>query len=350
MAGVRKRGEIIRQYILEHVSANPNNIALKTAQKFDITRQAVNKHLKRLVEQGSLSATGTSRNRRYYLQEKVSYLQTYELTQNLQEDIVWTKDIAEHLSSLPKNVVDIWNYGFTEIFNNAIDHSDGNEILVKLTKGPHVSEIIIGDDGEGIFRKIKRELSLIDEHHAVLELSKGKLTTDPSNHSGQGIFFSSRLFDSFVILSGNIFFSHQYEKVEDWIMERDTPEKGTYVFMELSNNTARTCKQVFDQYSAPIDEDYGFIKTVVPVRLVQYGNELLVSRSQAKRLLARVDKFKVVILDFDKIDTIGQAFADQVFRVFPNHHPEIQLHAINTNNDVKQMILRAGGRSTLKPS
>ncbi|WP_228015649.1 STAS-like domain-containing protein [Leptolyngbya ectocarpi] len=254
------------------------------------------------------------------------------------------------MSSLPTNVLDIWNYGFTEILNNAIEHSNGKKILVKLTKGPKAVEIIIADDGEGIFRKIQRELNLLDERHVVLELSKGKLTTDPINHSGQGIFFSSRLFDDFVILSGNVFFSHHHEKLEDWIMERDAPEEGTFVFMELRNNTARTCKQVFDQYSAPLEEDYGFIKTVVPVRLVQYGNEFLVSRSQAKRLLARVDKFKVVILDFDKIDAIGQAFADEVFRVFLNHHPDIQLHAINANDEVRQMILRAGGKYSLENS
>ncbi|MEO0350594.1 MAG: DUF4325 domain-containing protein, partial [Cyanobacteria bacterium P01_A01_bin.15] len=274
--------------------------------------------------------------------------QTYELSQNLQEDIVWIRDVAPHLASLPTNVLDIWNYGFTEIFNNAIDHSGGQKILIELTKNPKGAEIVIADDGEGIFQKIQRSLNLLDERHAVLELSKGKLTTDPINHSGQGIFFSSRLFDSFIILSGNVFFSHHYEKAEDWIMERTVPKEGTFVSMRLRNNTARTCKKIFDQYSAPLEEDYGFIKTVVPVRLVQYGNEFLVSRSQAKRLLARVDRFKVVVLDFDKIDAIGQAFSDEVFRVFHNRNPEIQLYAINAKDEVKKMILRAGGSVTLQ--
>jgi len=54
----------------------------------------------------------------------------------------------------------------------------------------------------------------------------------------------------------------------------------------------------------------------VPVKLAQYGNDKLVSRSQAKRLLARVELFKVVMLDFTNVPTIGQAFADEIFRVF----------------------------------
>ena len=57
----------------------------------------------------------------------------------------------------------------------------------------------------------------------------------------------------------------------------------------------------------PLD-DYSFAKTVVPVRLAKIGDENLVSRSQAKRLLQRVDRFRCVVLDFDQVGSIGQAF------------------------------------------
>jgi hypothetical protein len=107
--------------------------------------------------------------------------------------------------------------------------------------------------------------------------------------------------------------------------------------MKLKNNTARTKKEIYDKFS---DDDYGFTKTVVPVRLAQYGNEKLISRSQAKRLLERVDRFKTVLFDFAEVETIGQAFADEVFRVFVNEHPHITILPINANDDVKQMIKR----------
>jgi hypothetical protein len=96
---------------------------------------------------------------------------------------------------------------------------------------------------------------------------------------------------------------------------------------------------VFDQYSSGPD-DYRFNKTVVPVNLARYGNDQLISRSQAKRLLARVELFKVVIFDFKDVPTIGQAFADEIFRVFALKHPEIQLVPIHANSDVKRMIAR----------
>ena len=60
------------------------------------------------------------------------------------------------------------------------------------------------------------------------------------------------------------------------------------------------------------------------MKLARYGNENLISRSQAKRLLARLEKFKIVMLDFEDVATIGRAFADEIFRVFTNNHPEIQ--------------------------
>lgn len=109
--------------------------------------------------------------------------------------------------------------------------------------------------------------------------------------------------------------------------------------MTLSNNIKRTTKQVFDSFTT--GEDYGFTKTVVPVRLTQYGDDKLVSRSQAKRLLVRVEKFKVVMFDFDKVESVGQAFADEIFRVFKAQHPEIELTFENTCKQVHQMITRA---------
>ncbi len=188
-------------------------------------------------------------------------------------------------------------------------------------------------------RKIQAGLDLLDERHAVLELAKGKLTTDPSNHSGEGIFFSSRMFDEFEILSGSTHFSHQHDHEEDWILERMRLPTGTAVWMRLGNHRSRSLKKIFDSFTS--GDNIQFSKTVVPVRLAQYGDDKLMSRSQAKRLLARVDRFKTVILDFDGVDSIGQAFADEIFRVFPLHHPEIELRETRAKADVKHMIERA---------
>jgi hypothetical protein len=47
------------------------------------------------------------------------------------------------------------------------------------------------------------------------------------------------------------------------------------------------------------------------------------------------------MFDFKGVELIGQAFADEIFRVFANRHPEIVLHSLNANSAVKRMIERA---------
>jgi hypothetical protein len=336
---VRTRGERVRSYILENVSSAPRDIVRKTAEHFGTTRQAVNKHVRHLVTERALVEEGNTRNRVYKLCPLADLQKVYELTPGMAEDVVWRTDIAPFLAQLPGNVVDIWQYGFTEMFNNAVDHSGGTHISVKLTKTATTTEVCIYDNGIGIFKKIKDALNLLDERHAVLELAKGKLTTDPRNHTGEGIFFSSRMFDQYRILASGTYFSHHYGQEDDWVMETQPPGGGTAVFMRLNNHTARTTHKVYAQFQS--GDELTFSKTVVPVRLAQYGDDKLVSRSQAKRLLARVDRFKVVILDFEQVTAIGQAFADEIFRVFRNSHPDIELYAVNAVTDVQDFISRA---------
>lgn len=343
MTSVRGRGEDIRRYILENVEKHPNEISRVTAEKFAITRQAVNKHLQRLTKENVLAETGKTRSRVYKLCPLLEWQQTYKISPVLAEDVIWTNDIRPALGQLPDNAMNIWHYGFTEMFNNAIDHSGSPDIFVRIRKTAADTEMLVMDEGVGIFKKIQMALGLLDERHAIFELHKGKLTTDPKNHTGEGIFFTSRMFDSFDILSGGVFFTHEFGNPEDWILERDRFSVGTTVWMKIHNHTARTAKKIFDQFST--GDEYGFNKTVVPVKLVKYGNDQLISRSQAKRLLARVELFKKVLFDFTDIETIGQAFSDEIFRVFAQQHPEIELIPIHANSQVKRMIERARGDS-----
>jgi uncharacterized protein DUF4325 len=336
---IQTRGEEVRHFILQNVKKHARDISKVTAKKFGISRQAVNKHLQKLRAERSLAETGKTRNRSYKLAPLVEWRKTYPLTPELAEDVIWTNDISPTIGKMPENVTDIWFYGFSEMFNNAIDHSGASNITVRIEKTAATTEMAIYDDGVGIFKKIQGALNLLDERHAVLELSKGKLTTDPQRHTGEGIFFSSRMFDCFDILSGGVFFTHNFGDSEDWILEAKQYSHGTAVWMKLDTHTARSTKKIFDKYTS--GDDYGFNKTVVPVRLAQYGEDKLVSRSQAKRVLARVELFKTVIFNFEGVETIGQAFADEIFRVFPQQHPDIKVYSSKENSEVKRMILRA---------
>ncbi len=256
----------------------------------------------------------------------------------LREDIVWLEKLAPLLADLPENVRNMWHYGVTEMINNAIDHSEGTMLTVHFERTALDVEIWINDDGEGIFYRIQRLAKLYDAREAILELAKGKFTTDPANHSGEGIFFTSRAFDSFVIMSRTLNFSHMAEQ-GDWLIDGDRDIPGTRVLLKLDNDSQRTLNSVYAQFSEP--DEFTFSKTIVPVRLARHEGEKLVSRSQAKRLVSRFEKFKTVVLDFTGVEEIGQAFADEIFRVFASSHPEVELNPLHATTEVQQMIVRA---------
>jgi hypothetical protein len=232
--------------------------------------------------------------------------------------------------------------------NNVIDHSGGKHIFISAIRDREKIMISVLDDGEGIFRKIKRLCNLSDERQALFELSKGKLTTDPDNHTGEGIFFTSRVFDEFEIDSKGVKFSHDDQFDFDFILETEFSinEAGTAVHMLINRDSERDMQAVFDDYAGP--DEYQFNKTVIPVRLAQYGNEKLVSRSQAKRLLARIERFQNVIFDFEGVPSIGQAFADEIFRVYANNHPKTVLLPVKMEPNVKKMVKRSVSAAGVK--
>nr|TDJ65535.1 MAG: DUF4325 domain-containing protein [Pseudomonadota bacterium] len=339
MTRVRGRGKEVRKFVTANIEQHPNDIAKVTADKFGITRQAVGRHLKNMVSEGGLMCDGTTRARTYKLRPLQTLDREVPIDASLSESDAWLTIILPALeSSLPENVVDLWHYGFTEIFNNAIDHAEGRIAQIHFERTAVSTTLLLHDDGVGIFQKIQGALGLADERHAVLELFKGKFTTDPDNHTGEGIFFTSRMFDEFIIWSGDTFFSHDEPTNQDWAHRSTKPaEKGTTVLLSLSNHTSKTMTRVFNRFRSE-GEEYGFTKTIVPVKMTEYGDDKLVSRSQAKRLMARFDRFKTVVLDFKGVSSIGRSFADEVFRVYINQHPEIMITSMNENSAVKRMI------------
>lgn len=334
MPNRQEKNEQIRQFILESVEDHPSNITSVVSAKFGISRQASHRHVQKLVIDGLLSAEGTTRNKKYEAKPLVNFSTQLSL-KGLEEDKVWRQNILPLMSSVPENVLQICHHGFTEMVNNAIDHSEGTELTIVVLRTYKLVEIRISDNGVGIFNKIQREFNLDDPLHAILELSKGKLTTDPVHHSGEGIFFTSRIFDWFAIISGKLSFAH-LESDNDWLLEnKDVIFFGTLIDMKITTRSKRTTQQVFDKFTS---DDFSFTKTYVPVFLARYGDENLVSRSQAKRLLTRFERFKEIVLDFDNVDLIGQAFADEIFRVFVSQNPNIHLIPINTNKQIQKMI------------
>lgn len=330
----------IRQRALELIAADSHRVGSRLAQAVGVSRQVANGYLQALVRDGLVEAEGTTRAKTYRLKTLDTIERSYP-REGLQEDVVWRELVVPRVTGCPENVRDIWHYGATEMINNAIDHSGAPEVRVAVLTNALETEVLVADEGEGIFVKIQKALGLHDPRESILELAKGKLTTAPEHHTGQGIFFTSRAMDRFEIESHKLRFVHAL-RAEDVIVGQVEDTPGTRIRMRLANHSKRVLREVFDAFTDET-EKYAFDKTVVPLRLAQYEGEKLVSRSQAKRVAYRFERFKRVELDFSGITDIGQAFADELFRVFVAAHPEIRITPINTEPAVAQMIRRAVG-------
>ncbi|MEO8297611.1 MAG: DUF4325 domain-containing protein [Burkholderiales bacterium] len=337
------RHDSLQETVTRDVTEHPRDLSRLYCERFQVSRVTANKYIQRLEAEGWLARSGPSTHPIYSPGYRRLVGQSYALA-GLDEQTPWERDF-EPFFALKPNVRGIVHHGFTEMLNNAIDHSEGQQVYCSMEQTEKRVSLIVVDDGVGIFDKITRALGLPDRRLALLELSKGKLTTDPTRHSGEGVFFTSRMFDRFSIYANDLQYAHRADDVHDLLVDDfNAPAQGTGVMMVIDLASDRTTKAVFDAYTSGPD-DFTFDKTVVPLKLARLGTEQLVSRSQAKRLIARFDRFKIVVLDFEGIDSVGQAFADELFRVYARAHPDIKLEPVHMAPDVARMVARARAAS-----
>lgn len=330
-------------WVTRAVHEHPADLTQALAARYGVTRAAAATAIRKLEEYGWVQRSG-GRTRPVFQPTARRWLEQDYVLPGVDESLIWERDFAPYLTLIP-NVANIAHYGFTEMVNNANDHSQGSKLHVFVFQDADTLVMAITDNGIGIFKKISDALALPDMRLSLLELSKGKFTTDPQRHSGEGIFFTSRAFDAFQMVANGLHYVHAstrlehagHERMEEYQAESN---EGTSLHMTLATNNERPLKEIFDHYTTGAPEDLSFNKTVIPVRLARIGNENLLSRSQAKRLIARIDRFRVVELDFSEVPQIGQAFADELFRVYAKQHPDIQLIPINAHPDVQRMIGR----------
>ena len=180
---------LVRKFILDNVQDHPSDIVRLTAEAFHVTRQTAHNYLTKLVNQGLLKADGRTRNRSYTLAIFV-VSRTFSLAECRDEDKVWRTFVASQMANIPENVAEICDHGFTEMFNNIIDHSEGKEAIVTIERTVKDISISVQDDGIGIFEKIRSRFGLEDHRQAILELAKGKRRRTPNGIAERG--FTSR--------------------------------------------------------------------------------------------------------------------------------------------------------------
>lgn len=308
------------------------------------SRTYVSQVMTSLVNQGTLIREGSGRWSIYALPSNADSLgkriKKRYINKNLEEYEVLDalKKEKPFLANLKKSVQSIFAYAFSEMLNNAIEHSESKNIEVEVRQEKNNLVFFVRDYGIGVFRNVMTKRYLNSELEAIQDLLKGKTTTAPQAHSGEGIFFTSRSSDIFMLES----YGYRLRidnQINDIFVEETKPEiKGTLVTFQINIKSKRHLSEVFADYQVDPDEP-AFDKTEVKIKLYTMGT-IYISRSQARRVLAGLNKFRRIILDFDKVPTVGQAFSDEIFRVFKSRHPEIEIIPINMNEAVKFMVNR----------
>jgi biotin operon repressor len=330
-----------REKILSLIQSSDGLNGVELSRKLGVTRQAVNPHLQRLVRDGVVWMEGQTRGAVYHagqpkIKNSPSRFTCRFRLKGLEEDRAF-QDAATALTleqRLSPEAFNILRYAFTEMLNNAIDHSRSTYAQVELVVDSYTCSFRLRDMGIGVFRSIASKFKLEQESQAVAELLKGKTTTMRKKHTGEGIFFTSRAGDHFALRS------HTTELIvdndrSDVAVGRSRPLKGTEVRFDIKKRTRRDLRTIFAEF-APEEFDFQFNRTRVLVRLFR---DTYVSRSEAKRLLTGLDRFREVILDFRGVSSLGQAFADEIFRVYRSAHPGIAFRVENLD-PVIQPILR----------
>ena len=343
MSFSEEKREIIKKEMLNYIRKDRADFVKAISEKFDISATSVKRYIKECLKNHIIlcDPLRECKYKMYTIKKEFSILKRGRI----EEHQIFKKEILPLLEGISKEAVQSWNYAFCEIMNNAIEHSKREEIRCIFERDYLYTRISIVDDGVGIFKNIGKYIQAatgesFTNDDIMLELYKGKLTTKPAEHSGEGIYFASKVTSSFAIWSDQTLFSIENIEENKPMQEilnaylKRFHNVGTIVIMEIENDTSVSPRQVFEKY-APAG--VGFVRTYLPLERISTFGELS-ARSQARRVIYRLDRFRQIELDFKNVDFMGQAFADELFRIFQSKYPYIQLYVLNANETVSGMI------------
>lgn len=337
-----------KSLILKEFGKKTEIVISDLENKLHISRQAIHRHLTSLIHDGSILKQGSGKRNSYYVLNtaaarakvlgKKRVFNKRVPTAGLAEDRLLSEVEAEAslFLGLSSEVISIFRFAFTEMVNNAIDHSGAEMVDVSVSSDRASIFFRVVDAGVGVFENIRGKKELASEMEALQDLLKGKTTTAPEAHSGEGIFFTSKAADRFVLESHRKRLTVD-NVASDVCVEDCRFRKGTRVEVEIGAQSHRELADIFRVYTG---EEFQFDKSRIAVKLFASG-EAYISRSQAKRLLHSMESFRRIDLDFSGVPAVGQAFADEIFRVFKVLHPDIEITPVNCNENVDFMIRRA---------
>ncbi len=342
LRSIQKTESEIASYIKQNPGTNPVFVLSGT---LNMSRQAVLAHINRMIGTGTIRAEGKAKGRIYYISEPSESIDQLQMSvedlAKAGEDEIFKRHIAARVLAFAQKNSGFFSreqYAITEVLNNVIDHSQASLVFIRIFLSPNQQNLIIEleDNGRGVFDSIKSFFHLEDYWEAVAELAKGKRTTDPARHAGEGLFFTARMADSFEIEANSLKYQYVSEQ-DDWSLA-PIPEKiGSLVRLSMNLASHKSPQEVFEKFTRDYTFDQKSPRLANPY-IINLPSGHLPSRSEAKKILAGAEAFASIVLDFKGVESIGQGFADEVFRVFKASYPNIEIEFKNASSFVLRMI------------
>ena len=324
----------ITQWITEAALLEGEELPVHLMQRLGLSRRRAGHVLRKLVQLQWLTETTTRRDKTYRPGPMRQVVRHYALA-GLQEDLPWRTDFAPRFD-LPARVHRMVQHAFAELLNNAIEHSSGQHATVSMRQTPQQVQLLVSDDGCGLFKRLEDSFDLADPKLAMLELSKGRLSSAPNAHCGRGLYFTARLADVLDVHANHAAFQRRAWDGPRWHEARAVPRSGTSVYMAIMLDTQRTLDEVMRGASVA-EGGYAFDSTLVPLSLISEG-AALAGRAEARRAASRLVQFRRAELDFTGIADIGHGFADELFRVFGRANPGLELVPLGMSARVAAVV------------
>jgi anti-sigma regulatory factor (Ser/Thr protein kinase) len=336
----------IEQEILNRLIDCPgSNPSAFVQNKYSISRETVRTYFQKLADRGDIVSKGYGKGRVYFPATHSSdHANKRQLEISVKdlasrgEDVFFSEEIGPFLASrLSESNFARLRYVATECLNNSIDHSKASTVMTTIFVSDDELTLSLKDDGLGVFATIESYFKLRDVFEAAAELAKGRRTTDPAKHAGEGLFFSARIADRFMLSANGIQYTYVDAK-DDWTVAKSSlPAVGSTLVFKFNLISTKSTKSVFDRYSQDYNFEKGSPRIVNPYILALPKGDLI-SRSEAKKILAGAELFTSIIFDFKDVESVGQGFADEVFRVFANQYPGVSIAVKNANEFIVRMI------------
>ena len=130
---------------------------------------------------------------RYRLAPPSQWTRTYPIGREPAEDVIWHRDVRGVIGEVPDNVADIWQYGFTEMFNNAIEHSAGDRVMGRRRLRPSASHERAHAVPDFAIAVPLANVADAEEPGEVVEPVHGVARVSPSNASGGRKVYGGRV-------------------------------------------------------------------------------------------------------------------------------------------------------------